>query len=241
MKVSIIIPAKNEEKVLPNLLKTIQEQTFRDFEVIVADAKSTDRTREIAASFGARVVEGGMPGPGRNLGAAASEGEILFFVDADVELPSPNYLGEVIAEFEQVGADIASCVLNPMTDKVLDRFGHAVYNTYTLLTERVRPHAPGSCIIVRRHAHEHVGGFNERVVFAEDMEYSQRIARAGFRFRMLRSQPINVSVRRLDKDGRWAIAGKYLYSEAYMMIKGPIMDETPFEYEFANFEKDTQN
>jgi glycosyltransferase involved in cell wall biosynthesis len=227
--------------VLPKLLKTIQEQTFRDYEVIVADAKSTDRTREIAESFGVRVVEGGMPGPGRNLGAAAAKGDILFFADADVELPSPEYLGQVMAEFEQVGADIASCVLHPMSKNVLDRFGHAVYNTYTLLTERVRPHAPGSCIIVRRQAHEHVGGFNERVVFAEDMEYSQRIARAGFRFRMMRSQPINVSVRRLDKDGRWSIAGKYLYSEAYMMLKGPIMDETPFEYEFANFEHDKKH
>jgi len=72
MKVSIIIPALNEEKTLPVLLDSIKAQDFSDYEVIVADANSKDRTREIAAEYGCRVVDGGLPAVGRNAGAGGA-------------------------------------------------------------------------------------------------------------------------------------------------------------------------
>ncbi len=236
MKLSIVVPAKNEEAVLPGLFKTIENQMFRDFEVIVADAHSTDRTRETASAFGAKVVDGGMPGPGRNRGATASSGDILLFVDADVQLPNERYLGDVVAEFEQRAADVATCRLKPMSDRIDDKVGHAVFNHYTKLFERIRAHAAGSCILSRRPVHDAIGGFDERVVFAEDQEYVQRAHRNGYRFRMLESHPMHVSVRRLENDGRLSIASKYLYSEAYMLLKGPMIDRLPFEYRFAHFD-----
>ncbi|HRP68451.1 MAG TPA: glycosyltransferase, partial [Turneriella sp.] len=64
-KISVVIPALNEERDLPELLSSLKAQSFRNFEVIVADAGSKDKTREIAQEFGARVVDGGMPGVGR--------------------------------------------------------------------------------------------------------------------------------------------------------------------------------
>lgn len=237
MKLSIIIPTKNEEVVLPELFDTIHMQTFRDFEVIVADAASTDRTRELASSFGAKVVDGGMPGPGRNRGAAASSGDILLFIDADVQLPNERYLEDVVSEFDRRGVDVATCRLKPMSDRMGDKIGHGVFNNYAKLFERVRAHAAGSCIIARRTVHDVIGGFDERVVFAEDQEYVQRAHRNGYRFRMLESHPMHVSVRRLEKDGRLSIATKYIYSEAHMLIKGPMFDRIPFEYRFAHFDQ----
>jgi len=82
MKVSIIIPALNEENYLPKLLGSIKKQTFKDYEVIVADAHSKDRTREIARKFGAKIVDGGRPANGRNIGAKAASGEFLFFFES---------------------------------------------------------------------------------------------------------------------------------------------------------------
>jgi glycosyltransferase involved in cell wall biosynthesis len=237
MKASIIIPAKNEESVLPKLFATIKEQHFTDYEVILADAFSTDASRALAEAFGVRVVDGGMPGPGRNRGAEAAQGEILVFMDADVELPSTDYLVDVLAEFDACGADVATCRLDPMSERFGDQLGHAFYNRYTKLTERVLPHAPGSCIIVRRDVHAAIGGFDERVVFAEDMEYVQRAHKSGYRFRVMESHPIRVSVRRLDKDGRLRVMVKYIYGEVRMRIKGPFKDHMPFDYEFANFER----
>lgn len=232
----MIIPTKNEEAVLPKLFETIQSQTFRDFEVIVADAASTDRTREVVAAFGAKVVDGGMPGPGRNRGAMAASGDILLFADADVQLPSDRYFEDVVAEFEHRGADVATCRLKPMSDRFDDKFGHGVFNNYAKLFERVRAHAAGSCIIARRPVHDAIKGFDERVVFAEDQEYVQRAHRHGYKFRVLESHPMNVSVRRLDKDGRISIAAKYLYSEAHMLLKGPMFEQV-FEYRFAHFDQ----
>ena len=84
---SIVIPTFNEEKFLPHLLKSLKEQTFKDFEIIVADNNSTDATRSVAINVGAKVVKGGLPARGRNNGAKVARGEWLLFLDADVILP----------------------------------------------------------------------------------------------------------------------------------------------------------
>ena len=78
---SIIIITKNEEKCLPRLLESIKRQNFRDYEIIVSDAQSTDRTREIALAYGCKIVEGGLPSVGRNNGARVAKGEILLFLE----------------------------------------------------------------------------------------------------------------------------------------------------------------
>jgi glycosyltransferase involved in cell wall biosynthesis len=233
---SIVIPTKNEEIELPKLLASLRAQTLKDFEIIVADAKSTDATREIAKSFSVIVVEGGMPGPGRNRGAEKATGDILVFFDADVQLPSAKFLEECLAEMERKNLDIATCKVKPLSRKPIDRAMHEVYNAFVIATEKVRPHAPGFCIFIRHAMHEKVKGFDEEVVFAEDHDYVQRAVKEGGKFGVLRSHPIAVSVRRLEKDGRLAIALKYVFGELYMLTKGSFK-EMPFEYKMGGDEK----
>ncbi len=237
---SIVIPTKNEEKNLPKLLDSIKSQTFADYEVVVADAGSTDKTRDIAAKYGAHVVDGGMPGPGRNRGAAVASGQMLLFLDADVVLTSAKFLGENLDEMKRKGACAACTYVKPISRNPVDRAMHEVYNAYAVAMERVRPHAPGFCFFVKKHVHDELGGFDETVVFAEDHEYAQRIERSGYRFRVLRSQPVAVSVRRLDKDGRLGIAIKYMMAELHMMVKGPYR-EAPFEYKMGGEEVDEKD
>ncbi len=232
MYLSIVIPTKNEEKNLPKLLDSIKLQTFTDYEVVVADAGSEDKTRSIATDFGAKVVSGGLPGPGRNSGAAVSEGQILLFLDADVELSDPNFLEWNLEEMKSRGVNVATTLVKPMSDSYIDKAMHEVYNAFALGVERVKPHAPGFCIFVKKHVHEDIGGFDEDVVFAEDHEYVQRAVKEGYRFRVLRSVPVSVSVRRLEKDGRLGIALKYMLAELHMMTKGPFK-EMPYEYEMG--------
>jgi hypothetical protein len=86
--------------------------------------------------------------------------------------------------------------------------------------------------LVRRDVHHGINGFDEDVVFAEDHDYVQRAAKDGHRFGILRSHPIAVSVRRLEKDGRLSIALKYVFGELYMMTKGSFK-EAPFEYQMG--------
>ena len=170
-KLSIVIPTKNEEENLSSLLHSIKAQAFADLEVIVADAKSTDRTRQIATDLGAHVVEGGMPGPGRNRGAAVAKGEFIAFFDADVYLPSNHFLEDCLAEMERKKLDIVTCKVKPLSRKPIDRALHEVYNAYAVMTEKIRPHAPGFCTLVRRSLHKAINGYDENIVFAEDHDY----------------------------------------------------------------------
>ena len=88
MQISIIIPTLNEEEYLPKLLESIQQQRFKDMEIIVADAGSKDKTVQIAKTHGCKVTAGGLPGKGRNEGAKVAKGDVLFFIDSDAFLPS---------------------------------------------------------------------------------------------------------------------------------------------------------
>ena len=81
---TIVIPTKNEETYLPRLLASISKQTLAPAQVIVADAQSTDATRQIALAHGVRVVEGGMISCGRNAGARQAKTDFILFLDADV-------------------------------------------------------------------------------------------------------------------------------------------------------------
>ena len=112
-RISVVIPSLNEEKYLPILLESLKNQTFKDYEVIVADAGSKDQTIEIAKTYGAKVVAGGMPGPGRNRGAEAATGEFLFFFDSDVVLPT-DFLEKAITEMDDLYIDLATCEFLPL-------------------------------------------------------------------------------------------------------------------------------
>jgi glycosyltransferase involved in cell wall biosynthesis len=228
---SIVIPTYNEECYLPFLLRSIEAQKYKDYEIVVADAHSTDGTREIATKAGARVVDGGKPGAGRNRGAAVAKGDIILFFDADVILPDPWFLQVTLGEFEKRKLDVATCKIHPMSDKTVDQLFHEVFNYFMWVTSAIRPHAPGFCIFVRRAIHEQIKGFDETITLAEDHDYAMRAGRAG-KFGLLKSYRVPVSVRRFDRDGRFNIAVKYLMCELYMRTKGNVTTDM-FNYTFG--------
>ncbi len=231
MKLSIIIPAYNEEQYLPYLLETIAAQTWRDFEVIVADNHSTDKTRELAAHFGARVVDGGLPGTGRNRGAAAARGDLFLFLDADVILPAADFLEKSIEEITERNLGIATCYALPMSEKLVDRLMHGAYNQYMKIMSEASPHTPGFCIFSTREVYERLGGFDESITLAEDHDFAKR-AQEICEYGILTSYKIPVSVRRFDRDGRAKIATKYVLCELYMWTRGAVKSDI-FKYRYG--------
>ena len=93
--VSFIIPTLEEEKVIEKILKNLKEISAIDYEIIVSDGGSKDKTVEIAKKYGVKVVENNSGqrqniGIGRNEGAKAAAGEFLVFLDADIYIPEPD-------------------------------------------------------------------------------------------------------------------------------------------------------
>lgn len=229
---TVVIPALNEASVLPKLLGALARQTRRPDRVIVADAGSTDGTREIAVAHGAEVVDGGMPGVGRNAGARLATTDLLLFLDSDVVM-GDGVIAAMLREFEKRDLAVAAAFIRPIERDARYVFACEVTNFYLDMMQYVAPHAPGCCILVRREVHEAIGGFDETLKLAEDHDYVERASELG-KFRILRRARVRVSMRRLASEGIVSLAFKYLYCEMQVMTGQKILD-TPFDYSFAAF------
>lgn len=208
MILSIIIPTYNEEACLPVLLESIKKQSFDDYEIIVADANSTDKTREIAKSYECIVTEGGLPAVGRNNGAKIAKGEYLLFLDSDLKL-TDDYLRNVIYEFRMERAGIAITQMLPMSNKVEDKLFHDFANYFMISVEKIKPHGAGCYgIIAKKELHDACNGFDEELTFGEDTDYIERLA-SKERFKVLRNAKIGVSTRRLEEEGIETLIRQY--------------------------------
>ena len=208
MILSIIIPTYNEEEYLPVLLDSIKEQSFTDYEVIVADANSTDNTRQIAKDYGCVVVDGGLPGVGRNNGAKVAKGDYLLFLDSDLKL-TEDYLRDVLYEFKMEKLGIAITQMLPLSNKVEDKIFHDLANKFMIGVENIKPHGAGCYgIIAKKSLHDECGGFDESLTFGEDTDYIERLAKKE-RFKVLRNAKIGVSTRRLEEEGIQTLIRQY--------------------------------
>ena len=227
---SIIIPALNEEKYLSLLLEKIKEQNFKDYEVIVADADSLDKTAKIAEDFRCKIVKGGLPSKGRNEGAEIARGDLFLFIDADSKILSDNFLEELIKEFKKRNLDVASFPIYPNGTK-FDKFIYRFYNLWVKLVQAFLPYAT-SAILVKREIHQKIGGFDEEIKLAEDHEYVKRAGKHG-KFGFIEIEPILTSSRRLEREGRMKTYLKYVLAGIYMLFFGPIKSDI-FKYRFYN-------
>ena len=225
---SIVIISKNEEEYLPRLLKSIKDQDYKDYEVILSDADSTDSTRKIAKEYGCKIIKGGFPSIGRNNGAKIAKGELILFLDSDVVLPN-RFLRTNISEFKNKKLVTATPIYKPITDKTIDKFLYKVYNTWAKATQYFYPHSAGFCIFCKKEIFNKLKGFNEKILMAEDHDFVNRSKKYG-KFRILYNKPILVDIRRLDKEGRFELVKKYFKGAIHRTFKGEIY--TPnFEYE----------
>ena len=225
---SIIIIAKNEEKLLPKLLESIKNQDYKDYEIIVSDANSTDNTRKIARKYNCKIVSGGLPPIGRNNGARIAKGDIFLFLDADALLPE-NFLSMNIEEFNKRKLTQATAILFPLSDKIIDKMLHMSYNTFAKTMQYFSPHAGGICIFCRKDVFLKSGGFDESIKIAEDHAFVKKCKKYG-KFRILKSVPLLCDVRRFEKEGRLSVIKKYLRIAAHRSLKGEIYNPH-FDYE----------
>ena len=217
---SIIIPTWNEEKYLPKLLDCIKKQTYKNYEIIVADANSKDRTRQIAKKYGCKVVKGGLPAVGRNNGARAAKGDILLFMDADCVIKK-DFLRKVLTEFKNRNLEVAGCYLSPISDKLSHETMFGIYNLWIFATQFFYRNASGHTIICSKKLHEKIKGFDEDITLSEDMDYVKRAGKHG-KFRIFKNVKVFTSVRRFESEGKLITGLKLFFSAVYRILFGEI-------------------
>jgi len=225
---SIIIPTYNEEKCLSELLESIKKQYYKDYEIIVADNKSKDKTEGIAKKYGCKVVKGGLPAIARNNGAKAAKGDIFLFLDADDKLDD-GFLEKSIGEFKRKNLDLATCYFKVKGNKLVDKIIFSMGNVFLFLYQFVEPHACGYAIFCTKSIFKKLNGFKDDLKMSEDEDFAKRGGKIG-RFRILNVKN-QVNVRRFEKEGRLKVLFEYLKTEIYRKFKGDIKKEL-FEYDY---------
>lgn len=232
MKLSIIIPTLNEEKNLKKILYSIKKQSFSDYEIIVADNNSNDKTRFIAKKFKCKIVDGGLPPKARNNGAKITKGDYLLFLDADVILKK-DFLEKIIKEIEIKNLDIATTYIEPLTKSFIIKLYHHIFNTWMFLMQKIDPHAPGFCILIKKSVFKKIKGFDETIKLAEDHAFVRSVFRKGFKYGILKSSRILVSVRRFQTEGSFKIIIKYILAMFHRTFIGEIRSDV-FKYSFKH-------
>jgi hypothetical protein len=132
--------------------------------------------------------------------------------------------------------DLATCEIRPLSDYRLDRVVHRMINLAVLLNLRIDPKAFGFCIFVTRRLFQLTGGFDETIYVAEDNDFVKRASEKS-PLRYLSSAYIMVSIRRFEKEGRFAYMKKGIKLNLYRTFKGEIRNDEVVKYEFDAFNK----
>jgi glycosyltransferase involved in cell wall biosynthesis len=213
LRFSIIAPAYNEEQYLPRLLDSIDVARANysggqnAIEVIVADNNSTDRTAEIAAARGARVVrvEKRRIGAVRNGGGHAARGEVLCFIDADSAIHPQTFdaIDRAIASGRYVGGS---------TGLKLERKSLGLLVTYCLAAPvAFITRMDSGVVFCRREDFEAVGGYDDNRLYAEDLVFLMALRRLGQsrhqRLRRLSNIKALGCTRKFDQFGDWHYFG----------------------------------
>lgn len=190
MKVSVIVPVRDEEHSIRELLDSLLHQTRPPDEIVITDGGSVDATPQIIEHYineGApvRLLRAGpaLPGRGRNLGAAAAKFDWLAFTDAGIRLDR-DWLEHLIARAEQDQAvDVVYGAWEPITDTFYKQCAAIAYVPPPVVMSDeviIRPRSIASALM-RRDAWSAVDGFPEDLRSAEDLLFMDRVDAAGYR------------------------------------------------------------
>lgn len=205
---SIIIPTLNEEKYLPQLLEDLSQQTLQNFEVIIIDGKSNDKTVELASKYQnllpnlkIDLSEKRNVSVQRNTGAKLAHGKWLIFNDADNRLPK-YFLEGIKYQLTANPTDMFTCWSDAEDKSPKDKTIAQACNLMleaSLLTKS--PSAFGAMIGCKKSVFDSSDGFNPKVGFAEDKDFIVKNYQAGHVFKIYKDPKYVYSLRRFHSEG----------------------------------------
>ena len=182
--VTVIVPAYNAERYLGEALESLREQTYQDFEVLIVDDGSTDRTAEVANAFlddRTRLIrkDNGGCASARNAGLTEARGHYISFLDAD-DYWSAEKLAQEVAFLEDHPEICLVFSLSTVVDQsgissgLLKNHRASRYSFADLVIEN--PIGNGSCFLMRREIFQRVGQFDESLPASSDCQMWFRVA-----------------------------------------------------------------
>lgn len=189
--VSIVIPVHNGGESFRRCLQKLSKASPAPYEVIVVADGDSDGSWKLAEDSGAQVIRlpmSGGPARARNAGAAAAKGDILFFVDADVEI-YPDTVGQVVTAFQQ-NPDLAALIGSyddaPGAPNFLSQYRNLLHHYVHQIGKKEAFTFWGACGAVRRDVFLSVHGFDEsyRKPCIEDIELGYRLCKAGYKIEL---------------------------------------------------------
>ena len=189
MRVSVIVPVRNEEQSIRTLLDSLLGQTRRPDEIVITDGGSTDATAEIVEEYINRGQpiqlireRAALPGRGRNVAIVHSSGDWLAFADSGTR-PVPGWLGVLIERVERdPGVDLVYGAMQPIVDSFFKECAVIAYLPPPSEVDggRARPNFLASALL-RREVWDAVGGFREDLRSAEDILFMDAVEEKNFR------------------------------------------------------------
>lgn len=226
---SIIIPTLNEAKYISGILNDLEDQTFRDFEVIVVDGKSKDRTREIAQSYKSNqinpiVIESTVRHvcAQRNLGSENARGVWLIFMDADDRLP-PFFLQGIKYHLESDPADIATTFIAPDRKYKQSRTIVQAMNIAIEMAKNTKaPLINEGMFITTKKTLDSLGGFDINTHYAEGRRLLEKAKELGLTYQIYKDPAFEYSMRRIHKYGLLKITSSLAKYEISRLLSVPM-------------------
>jgi len=226
--ISVVVPAYNEEGFLSLCLTSLKGQDYAgDYEIIVVDNASTDRTAEIASRLGAKVVfeQRRSPSSARHRGLLEAKGEIVAFIDADT-IALQGWLSAIVRRFSRdprIVAITGPCaffdagVLTRTISYIMNFLFISLDHAFRWVTMKGGA-LWGSNFAARRQTLLEVGGFDTSIKFrGEDYELSLRLKEKG-KLSLISSLFVLTSARRLREEGIWCALWNYIISYFSMLF-----------------------
>ncbi len=182
--VTVVIPAYNEEKFIDVVLKSLINQTYKNFELVVVDNNSKDKTGEVAKSYGARVVVEKKKGvaEARNSGFMAAKGTIIATTDSDSVLPT-TWVERIVQEYKAdpklVGfGGLGFLYSGPVTARAGGRY---FFIPFWVIDKVLSGgwNMIGFNMTCKREAFHKIGGFRTELTLGEDVDLSTRLRQVG--------------------------------------------------------------
>lgn len=226
---SVIIPTLNEELYLPKLLEDLSKQKYNNFEVIVIDGKSEDKTINLAKQFkkyfNLKLILTTMRNSRyqRNLGAKMAKGKFIVLFEADIRIPD-DFLKQVQQRIKDKHIDFLTTWIASDSNSFWLEIFTSICNCAVYFAKFInKPFSGAFNTVVRRDIYLKVKGYREDLATCDDHDFTLRVCKEGYKLDILRGPKVVYSYRRYRANGLFKTLWLYIKFIIIFLMRGQIL------------------